>query len=159
MGVYLSTPKTDKLSADGENSRVRFGLSSMQGGGPPWRTRMLRSQTLMTAHPFLVFMMAMVRRKNQTATDLHLLPCRCALAAACFPGSTTAKGRETSPAIGCEKRTAIEDRYRIRRTMSNVTPFSKCLASTLSSVVVQRVCYVDAKYLEKIWVDGCQKSA
>lgn len=36
MGVYLSTPKTDKLSADGENSRVRFGLSSMQG----WRTTM-----------------------------------------------------------------------------------------------------------------------
>ena len=42
--------------------------------------------------------------------------------------------------------------------LSNVTPFSKCLASTLSFVVVQRVCYVDAKYLEKIWVDGCQKS-
>ena len=36
MGVYLSTPKTDKLSADGENSRLRFGLSSMQG----WRTTM-----------------------------------------------------------------------------------------------------------------------
>ena len=36
MGVYLSTPKTDKVSADGENDRVRFGLSSMQG----WRTTM-----------------------------------------------------------------------------------------------------------------------
>nr|CAB3457852.1 unnamed protein product [Digitaria exilis] len=36
MGVYLSTPKTDKASADGENGRVRFGLSSMQG----WRTTM-----------------------------------------------------------------------------------------------------------------------
>ncbi|PUZ71923.1 hypothetical protein GQ55_2G352500 [Panicum hallii var. hallii] len=36
MGVYLSTPKTDKASADGENERVRFGLSSMQG----WRTTM-----------------------------------------------------------------------------------------------------------------------
>ena len=36
MGVYLSTPKTDKLSADGENRRLRFGLSSMQG----WRTTM-----------------------------------------------------------------------------------------------------------------------
>ena len=36
MGVYLSTPKTDKASADGENDRVRFGLSSMQG----WRTTM-----------------------------------------------------------------------------------------------------------------------
>ena len=43
--------------------------------------------------------------------------------------------------------------------LSNVTHFSKCLASTLSSVVVQRVFYVDTKYLEKIWVDGCQKSA
>jgi hypothetical protein len=36
MGVYLSTPKTDKVSADGENDRLRFGLSSMQG----WRTTM-----------------------------------------------------------------------------------------------------------------------
>jgi len=36
MGVYLSTPKTDKVSADGENDRVRFGLSSMQG----WRANM-----------------------------------------------------------------------------------------------------------------------
>jgi hypothetical protein len=36
MGVYLSTPKTDKVSADGENDSLRFGLSSMQG----WRTTM-----------------------------------------------------------------------------------------------------------------------
>ncbi|KAL5206830.1 hypothetical protein ABZP36_035039 [Zizania latifolia] len=36
MGVYLSTPKTDKYSADGENDRLRYGLASMQG----WRTAM-----------------------------------------------------------------------------------------------------------------------
>ncbi|PKI33994.1 hypothetical protein CRG98_045612 [Punica granatum] len=36
MGVYLSTPKTEKFSEDGENGRVRFGLSSMQG----WRATM-----------------------------------------------------------------------------------------------------------------------
>lgn len=36
MGVYLSTPKTEKVSADGENDRLRFGVSSMQG----WRTTM-----------------------------------------------------------------------------------------------------------------------
>ncbi|KAK4784966.1 hypothetical protein SAY86_001655 [Trapa natans] len=36
MGVYLSTPKTEKFSDDGENHRLRFGLSSMQG----WRTTM-----------------------------------------------------------------------------------------------------------------------
>lgn len=36
MGVYLSTPKTEKFSEDGENDRVRFGLSSMQG----WRATM-----------------------------------------------------------------------------------------------------------------------
>ncbi|KAK9069833.1 hypothetical protein SSX86_010229 [Deinandra increscens subsp. villosa] len=36
MGVYLSTPKTDKFSQDGENENVRYGLSSMQG----WRTSM-----------------------------------------------------------------------------------------------------------------------
>ncbi|XP_047325525.1 probable protein phosphatase 2C 60 [Impatiens glandulifera] len=36
MGVYLSTPKTDKFSEDGENDRLRYGLSSMQG----WRTSM-----------------------------------------------------------------------------------------------------------------------
>ncbi|XP_078443192.1 putative protein phosphatase 2C 11 [Wolffia australiana] len=36
MGVYLSTPKTEKFSDDGENERLRFGLSSMQG----WRASM-----------------------------------------------------------------------------------------------------------------------
>lgn len=36
MGVYLSTPKTEKFSEDGENDRLKYGLSSMQG----WRTTM-----------------------------------------------------------------------------------------------------------------------
>lgn len=36
MGIYLSTPKTEKLSEDGENNRLRYGLSSMQG----WRATM-----------------------------------------------------------------------------------------------------------------------
>ncbi|KAF7843178.1 putative protein phosphatase 2C 60 [Senna tora] len=36
MGVYLSTPKTEKASEDGENDKLRYGLSSMQG----WRTTM-----------------------------------------------------------------------------------------------------------------------
>lgn len=36
MGIYLSSPKTDKLSEDGENELIRFGVSSMQG----WRATM-----------------------------------------------------------------------------------------------------------------------
>ncbi|KAL3650930.1 hypothetical protein CASFOL_007333 [Castilleja foliolosa] len=36
MGIYLSTPKTEKSSEDGENHRLRFGYSSMQG----WRATM-----------------------------------------------------------------------------------------------------------------------
>ncbi|XP_062099374.1 probable protein phosphatase 2C 60 [Humulus lupulus] len=36
MGIYLSTPKTDKFSEDGGNDRLRYGLSSMQG----WRASM-----------------------------------------------------------------------------------------------------------------------
>lgn len=36
MGIYLSTPKTEKFSEDGENDKLRFGLSSMQG----WRANM-----------------------------------------------------------------------------------------------------------------------
>ncbi|KAI3686306.1 hypothetical protein L1987_79980 [Smallanthus sonchifolius] len=36
MGVYLSTPKTDKTSEDGEDEKLRYGVSSMQG----WRTSM-----------------------------------------------------------------------------------------------------------------------
>lgn len=36
MGIYLSTPKTEKFSDDGENDRLRYGLSSMQG----WRASM-----------------------------------------------------------------------------------------------------------------------
>ncbi|CAL0327168.1 unnamed protein product [Lupinus luteus] len=36
MGIYLSTPKTEKFSEDGENDHLRYGLSSMQG----WRSTM-----------------------------------------------------------------------------------------------------------------------
>ena len=36
MGIYLSSPRKEKSSEDGENARVRYGLSSMQG----WRTTM-----------------------------------------------------------------------------------------------------------------------
>ncbi|KAG8636415.1 probable protein phosphatase 2C 60 isoform X2 [Manihot esculenta] len=36
MGIYLSSPKTEKFSEEGENDRLRYGLSSMQG----WRATM-----------------------------------------------------------------------------------------------------------------------
>lgn len=36
MGIYLSSPKTDKTSEDDENAELRFGLSAMQG----WRESM-----------------------------------------------------------------------------------------------------------------------
>nr|GMD30578.1 probable protein phosphatase 2C 60 [Ipomoea batatas] len=36
MGIYLSSPKTDKLLEDGENDKLKFGLASMQG----WRASM-----------------------------------------------------------------------------------------------------------------------
>eukprot|EP01018_Ginkgo_biloba_P011148 Gb_03378 [translate_table: standard] len=36
MGVYLSTPKTDKVSEDGENDQIKYGVSNMQG----WRASM-----------------------------------------------------------------------------------------------------------------------
>ncbi|MED6225130.1 hypothetical protein PIB30_090727 [Stylosanthes scabra] len=36
MGIYLSAPKTEKASEDGENDKLRYGLSSMQG----WRASM-----------------------------------------------------------------------------------------------------------------------
>ncbi|XP_044471000.1 probable protein phosphatase 2C 60 isoform X1 [Mangifera indica] len=36
MGIYLSSPKTEKFSEDGENDKLRYGLSSMQG----WRATM-----------------------------------------------------------------------------------------------------------------------
>ncbi|KAH7564966.1 hypothetical protein JRO89_XS09G0093400 [Xanthoceras sorbifolium] len=36
MGVYLSSPKTEKFSEDGENGSLRYGVSSMQG----WRSTM-----------------------------------------------------------------------------------------------------------------------
>ncbi|KAJ4794063.1 Protein phosphatase 2C-like protein [Rhynchospora pubera] len=41
MGVYLSTPKTDKFSEDGENEKLRYGVSSMQG----WRSTMEDAHT------------------------------------------------------------------------------------------------------------------
>uniref|UniRef100_A0A6N2LM59 protein-serine/threonine phosphatase n=1 Tax=Salix viminalis TaxID=40686 RepID=A0A6N2LM59_SALVM len=36
MGIYLNSPKTEKFLEDGENCRLRYGLSSMQG----WRAPM-----------------------------------------------------------------------------------------------------------------------
>uniref|UniRef100_A0A6N2MAX2 PPM-type phosphatase domain-containing protein n=1 Tax=Salix viminalis TaxID=40686 RepID=A0A6N2MAX2_SALVM len=36
MGIYLSSPKTEKFSEEGGNCRLRYGLSSMQG----WRATM-----------------------------------------------------------------------------------------------------------------------
>ncbi|KAL9248507.1 putative protein phosphatase 2C 60 [Drosera capensis] len=44
MGIYLSTPKTEKFSEDGENDRVRYGLSSMQG----WRATMEDAHAALT---------------------------------------------------------------------------------------------------------------
>ncbi|XP_024371750.1 probable protein phosphatase 2C 60 isoform X1 [Physcomitrium patens] len=41
MGIYLSTPKTEKISEDGENAELRFGLSAMQG----WRESMEDAHT------------------------------------------------------------------------------------------------------------------
>jgi serine/threonine protein phosphatase PrpC len=41
MGTYLSTPKTDKVSDDGENEDLRFGSSAMQG----WRQSMEDAHT------------------------------------------------------------------------------------------------------------------
>lgn len=36
MGTYLSCPKTDKVSEDGENCQIKYGASNMQG----WRASM-----------------------------------------------------------------------------------------------------------------------
>ena len=47
MGVYLSTPKTEKTSADGEDDRLRFGVSSMQG----WRSTM-EDDVSLRWHPY-----------------------------------------------------------------------------------------------------------
>jgi serine/threonine protein phosphatase PrpC len=44
MGVYLSTPRTEKLSENGENERLKFGLSSMQG----WRASMEDAVSFLT---------------------------------------------------------------------------------------------------------------
>lgn len=44
MGIYLSSPKTEKASDDGENDRLRYGLSSMQG----WRATMEDAVSLLS---------------------------------------------------------------------------------------------------------------
>lgn len=36
MGIYLSSPKTEKFSEDGDNGKLKFGVSAMQG----WRSSM-----------------------------------------------------------------------------------------------------------------------
>lgn len=54
MGVYLSTPKTDKFSEDGENDTLRYGLSSMQG----WRASMEDAVSIETFFfPFILMLL------------------------------------------------------------------------------------------------------
>ncbi|RWW58555.1 hypothetical protein BHE74_00034563 [Ensete ventricosum] len=50
MGIYLSSPKTEKFSEDGGNPRLRFGLSSMQG----WRASMEDAVELCDDDDFLI---------------------------------------------------------------------------------------------------------
>lgn len=55
MGIYLSTPKTDKFSEDGENCRLKYGLSSMQG----WRATMedaVSKQIISVFHSFFIIL-------------------------------------------------------------------------------------------------------
>jgi protein phosphatase 1G len=51
MGVYLSTPKTEKVSEDGENDKLKFGLSSMQG----WRATMEDAVSFYSSFTFACF--------------------------------------------------------------------------------------------------------
>lgn len=48
MGIYLSTPKTDKTSEDGENNDIRFGVSAMQG----WRESMEDAVRILSAESY-----------------------------------------------------------------------------------------------------------
>jgi hypothetical protein len=61
MGIYLSSPKTEKASEDGENEMLRFGLSSMQG----WRATMEDAVTilflLVQIMSFLCFVLCLLR--------------------------------------------------------------------------------------------------
>uniref|UniRef100_A0A6N2KX44 PPM-type phosphatase domain-containing protein n=1 Tax=Salix viminalis TaxID=40686 RepID=A0A6N2KX44_SALVM len=61
MGIYLSSPKTEKFSEEGGNCRLRYGLSSVLG----WRA------TMEDAH---VFMMAMESDFIVFLADLWLCP-------------------------------------------------------------------------------------
>lgn len=59
MGIYLSTPKTEKFSEDGQNDRLAYGLSSMQG----WRATMedavsTRYKIILFCVPFLFLHLA-----------------------------------------------------------------------------------------------------
>lgn len=61
MGIYLSTPKTEKFSEDGGNSGVRYGLSSMQG----WRATMEDAVSILLPYIVdLVYRVTKVRCRN-----------------------------------------------------------------------------------------------
>jgi hypothetical protein len=68
MGVYLSTPKTDKLSENGENDRLKFGLSSMQG----WRATMEDAVSfLIKAINIILFALAGVKLRSPIDYPVH----------------------------------------------------------------------------------------
>lgn len=78
MGIYLSTPKTEKFSEDGENDSLRFGLSSMQG----WRATM--EDAVSTHYDLILFLCIfsfpaacnylLTGKKNWLAFLSHLWP-------------------------------------------------------------------------------------
>lgn len=65
MGIYLSSPKTEKSLDRGENGNVKWVAMGMQGnkfnfkgGEPKWKTAILRKLTLRTMCQFSEFSMA-----------------------------------------------------------------------------------------------------
>ncbi|KAL8139337.1 hypothetical protein V2J09_005358 [Rumex salicifolius] len=62
MGIYLSSPKTEKASEDGGNGKLRYGLSSMQG----WRTSM-EDAVSTTGYSFTTFHAAIPNLDSSTS--------------------------------------------------------------------------------------------
>lgn len=71
MGIYLSSPKTEKSSEDGENEKLRYGVSSMQG----WRASMEDAVSVATLFPHILFFSSGILCACFNSLSLYLLPC------------------------------------------------------------------------------------
>ena len=69
MGNYLSSPKTEKFSEDGDNGTLKFGVSSMQG----WRSSMEDAVNTLLGFLFIIPLPELSRFLRKSGINMYTM--------------------------------------------------------------------------------------